>query len=108
MLDFAFLDEQSFGDRALQAELLDLYEIQCRRLMPVIEASASPGAAAEAAHTLRGSAAAIGAREVARIAGLVENAAEQGGEGSREALVAALRDAVETARLAIAGGRVRP
>ena len=59
-MDFAYIQAQTFGDRALEAELLQLFRDQARRLIPglphrtIVEA-------ADAAHLLKGSARAVGA-----------------------------------------------
>src|SRR5688500_14857316 len=61
VLDLDHLSRQTVGDRALEGELLALFEAQCARLRPLLAAGRSPGERADAAHTLKGSARAIGA-----------------------------------------------
>ena len=95
LLDRAFLDAQTFGDAALAAELLGLFDAQCRRLAPrLADAAVPPAERADAAHTLKGAARAIGARRVAALAALVEEALAAPQEASRlSALASALADA---------------
>jgi HPt (histidine-containing phosphotransfer) domain-containing protein len=97
-LDLAHLDRQTAGDLALARELLALFEGQCLRLLPLISGDAEPQARAEAAHTLRGAASAVGAARVADITGRIE-----AGPPPDEllALTAALAHAVAGVRAAI-------
>jgi HPt (histidine-containing phosphotransfer) domain-containing protein len=60
-LDVAHLEAQTAGDAELAAELLALFESQCGRLLPAIRGGGDPRAVSDAAHTLRGGAAAVGA-----------------------------------------------
>jgi HPt (histidine-containing phosphotransfer) domain-containing protein len=97
LLDRAFLEAQTFGDAALAAELLALFREQCGRLVPVI-ADAGRGAheRADAAHTLRGAAQALGARRLAGLAARLEAAlAEAADAGRTGALAVALGRAAE-------------
>ena len=98
LLDRAFLDAQTFGDAALAAELLRLFEGQCARLVPVIaDADLLAEARGDAAHTLRGAAQAIGARRVAALAAGVEAAlAGPGSDASTEIGVALAAAATAT------------
>src|SRR5215217_5208226 len=61
VLDLEHLSRHTAGDRALEGELLALFEAQCARLRPLLAAGPSPAERADAAHTLKGSARAIGA-----------------------------------------------
>ena len=79
-IDVAHLDRQTFGDVALRAELLGLFETQCRALLPVVEVAGE--GASEAAHSLRGAALAIGAFAVADASGAIE---ESGGDRDGDA-----------------------
>lgn len=67
-LDREGLLRRTFGDRDLARELLGLFEAQCLRLRASLLAEAGPGSRAEALHTLRGAALAVGAERVARLA----------------------------------------
>ena len=88
-LDREGLLRRTFGDRDLARELLDLFEAQCLRVRPALVDGVS---CAEALHTLRGAALAVGAERVAHLA--------SGGSGERplEELVRALDDVVNVIR----------
>lgn len=64
-LDREGLLRRTFGDRDFARELLDLFEAQCLRVRPALADEAS---CAEALHTLRGAALAVGAERVAHLA----------------------------------------
>jgi HPt (histidine-containing phosphotransfer) domain-containing protein len=100
-LDLVHLSAQTFGDRALERELLELFEQQCRRLLPTIADQHASMARADAAHSLKGAARAVGAERVAAIAGAVEAALEGGEEAGLLRLVGELELAVDEAGLAI-------
>ena len=95
-IDIAHLKRMTLGDAGLEREVLAMFAGQAVRLIEAL--AAWPSDAAEIAHTLNGSARAIGAFQVAEASEAFE-AALRGGEAS-EAL-AALRDAVAQARQAI-------
>ena len=63
---------QTGGDDALARELLGLLAAQCEALLPVAAGEGDPAARADAAHTLKGSAAALGAFRLARACGAAE------------------------------------
>ena len=101
-LDLVHLARQCLGDHELEAELLQLFRQQAPVLMARL--SGSPhlplDAKAKIAHTLRGSALAVGAGRVADAARRIEELAAAGGDqGSAEAhaigaLLFAVREAV--------------
>jgi HPt (histidine-containing phosphotransfer) domain-containing protein len=95
-IDIAHLKRMTLGDAGLEREVLAMFAGQAVRLIEAL--AVLPTDAAAIAHTLNGSARAIGAFRVAEAAEAFE-AALRGGEPS-EALVA-LRDAVDRARGAI-------
>lgn len=103
ILDLDQLVRQTFGDEALAREVLALFEKQCERLLPIL---ARPGAAqerADAAHTLKGAARAIGAGRIAALADAFERTlAEEGASGR---LVPQLQQAVAEVHRAIAERR---
>ena len=101
--DLAHLDRQTFGDAALQDELLRLFEQQCGRLIPVIAGAAPSRERADAAHTLKGSARAVGAWPVAAHAEALEKALAGPDSGDGAGLVNRLEAAVAAARAALAG-----
>jgi HPt (histidine-containing phosphotransfer) domain-containing protein len=101
-LDLVHLSAQTFGDRALERELLELFEQQCRRLLPAIAGRNAIMAQADAAHSLKGAARAVGAERVAAIADRIEAALERGGEeAGLLRLVGELELAVDEAARAI-------
>jgi len=67
VLDRSHLARMTFGDRSLEQEVLQLFERQAELLMARMRGS-EPAAIATLAHTLKGSAASIGAGGVARAA----------------------------------------
>ncbi|HEV7880048.1 Hpt domain-containing protein [Bradyrhizobium sp.] len=96
-IDIAHLRRMTLGDVGLEREVLAMFAGQAARL---IEALAGlPAGAAELAHTLNGSARAIGAFGVADASEALEAAMRDGGEASQA--MAALRHAVAQARAAI-------
>jgi HPt (histidine-containing phosphotransfer) domain-containing protein len=101
VLDLEHLSRQTAGDRALEGELLALFEAQCARLRPLLAVGRLPGERADAAHTLKGSARAIGAWRLAAAADRLEAALRAGGP-EPAALVAAFDAAVDTTRRAAA------
>lgn len=104
-LDFGHLEAQTFGDRDLQRDLLALFTEQCAALLPTILRGVGTDAS-DAAHTLRGSALAVGAFAVASASAELERAGPTGGAG-RESTVAALVASVDDAlRAARSAGRV--
>jgi HPt (histidine-containing phosphotransfer) domain-containing protein len=93
-LDFDHLERMTLGEKVLEREVLEMFMAQSARLLETL--STLPAETAALAHTLKGSARAIGAFEVAERAGELE-AAGQGGD----AALTALREAVAEARRAI-------
>jgi len=100
VLDRGHLSRMTLGNRSLEQEVLELFDRQAEILLVRMRKSDGAGVGA-LAHTLKGSAAGIGAAEVARAAELAERAAK----GSAEECSAAidrLADAVDKARALIA------
>jgi HPt (histidine-containing phosphotransfer) domain-containing protein len=96
-IDIAHLQRMTLGDAGLEREVLAMFAGQAVRLIEAL--AALPADAAELAHTLNGSARAIGASKVADAAEAFEATLRDGSE-PLEAL-AALRQAVGEARQAI-------
>ena len=95
-IDLVHLARQTAGDRTLERELLVLFSQQCVRQLRTIHAEADARARADAAHTLRGAASAVGAWQVAEAAGVVERLAANGaapGEAAMDALALAAAEA---------------
>ena len=92
---------QCLGDHELEAELLGLFRLQARALTAQLSETCplSLETKANIAHTLRGSALAVGARRVANAAWRIEELASGAGDrGSAQALaLAALLSAVAEA-----------
>ena len=96
-IDFEQLRRMTLGDEALEHEVLAMFSAQSARLIASL--ASMPPEAAAIAHTLKGSARAIGAQAVAEAASRLE-AAISTGHGTAEAL-AELADAVALAQSAI-------
>jgi HPt (histidine-containing phosphotransfer) domain-containing protein len=76
-IDRKHLTRMTFGDRDLERDLLQLFARQAGLLVERMRAS-EPSATACLAHTLKGSAAGVGAANVAAAAEAVERAAAAG------------------------------
>ena len=83
-IDLVHLARTTLGDRALEREVLQLFDRQSSMLIARMR-TAAPAAVAALAHTLKGSARGIGAWRVARAADLLELAGISG-EPTAEAL----------------------
>ena len=100
-LDFDHLERMTFGEKALEREVLAMFVAQSATLLDAL--ATRPAETAALAHTLKGSARAIGAFKVASCAATLETA----GPGD-DAALAALRHAVGEARTAIDARLGRP
>jgi HPt (histidine-containing phosphotransfer) domain-containing protein len=89
-LDRAFLSRQTFGDRKLEREVLDLFRTQSPIYLERVKAARSDSEWREAVHTLKGSARAVGAWRIAEAA----ERAELGNPSSRAASIAQLESSV--------------
>ncbi len=87
MIDIAALNDQTFHDTRLRAELLEMLGEQAPVLLAAIDAT-SGAARSDVAHRLKGSALALAAQPLADAASAVETAPGE------QALLAALHDAV--------------
>jgi len=96
-IDIEHLQRMTLGDASLEREVLAMFSAQAIRLTGTL--ATLPSDAGALAHTLKGSARAIGAFGVADAAGHLE-AAIQNGDDPSEALTE-LNDAVAQARTAI-------
>jgi len=100
-IDLVHLARHTFGDKALEQEVLALFLSQSVMLTERLDRARDERAWREAAHTLKGSARGIGASRVARLAEEVErHAADRSSSGACAALVA-LFAAVTEANAAI-------
>lgn len=103
LLDGPHLERQTFGDTELAGELLALFEGQCAKLLPLIcDDSVEAVTRADAAHTLKGGARAIGAFAVADRAEALELGL-RAGDGADDQLLAGLRHVMAATRELIAG-----
>jgi HPt (histidine-containing phosphotransfer) domain-containing protein len=93
-VDFDHLERMTLGEMALAREVLEMFVTQSVRLLDAL--ATRPAERDALAHTLKGSARAIGAFKVADCAARLE-AAGQGGYAE----LAALEEAVAEARCAI-------
>ena len=98
-IDFDHLERATFGDIRLEREVLSMFLTQSARLLGAI--LAAPAEAAALAHTLKGSARAVGAFAVADHALALETAIGARRDPSQAA--AELEEAVAEARDAIEG-----
>ncbi|MCA0399597.1 MAG: Hpt domain-containing protein [Proteobacteria bacterium] len=101
-IDLVHLARQTMGDRALEAEILQLFVGQAASVLARLQAAQDARARADLAHTLKGSARAVGAFRLAAAAQSCENMVEQ--SGWSEAL-AGLEAATHEALAAIEGFR---
>ena len=96
-IDFEHLSRMTLGDPALECEVLTMFVAQSARL--VDQLSGLPPEAGNIAHTLKGSARAIGAFAVAEAASGLETALSEAGDA--RAALDGLKDAVAAAQGAI-------
>lgn len=96
-IDEAHLARMTLGDRTLEREVLTMFSAQAASLVALL--SSWPADAAALAHTLKGSARAIGAFAVADAAADLEDALRRGSDAAE--LLAMLDAAVDHARVAI-------
>jgi HPt (histidine-containing phosphotransfer) domain-containing protein len=96
-IDFEHLNRMTLGDGNLEREVLAMFSAQSADLIGTI--STLPQNARALAHTLKGSARAIGAFTVANAAARLEEALTSGSDPSDQ--LAALSDAVALTRTAI-------
>jgi HPt (histidine-containing phosphotransfer) domain-containing protein len=72
VIDLAFLRRQTAGDGTLERELLCLLDSQCAALLPLLSLRQDTLERREAAHSLRGAAAGLGANRLAAAAAAIE------------------------------------
>lgn len=93
-VDFAYLESYTAGDTMVMEEVLRLFQQQCDLWAPLLTTSHEGWR--DAAHTLKGAAAGIGANALAQIAGEAEHGDAEGAGGrlerTRTAMDAALHD----------------
>jgi HPt (histidine-containing phosphotransfer) domain-containing protein len=97
VIDDDHLDRMTLGDKSLAREVLAMFSAQAASLAAKL--ASWPADTAALAHTLKGSARAIGAFAVADAATELEDALRRGGDAAEP--MAALQAAVDHARVAI-------
>jgi len=102
VLDHEHLRRQTMGDDALGVEVLAMFLDQSAVLLRAVREAHEPRMRSDAAHTLKGSARAVGAFAVAETAHLVEMLATESSEDAVLDAVARLHADVAEARSAIA------
>jgi HPt (histidine-containing phosphotransfer) domain-containing protein len=104
-IDLVHLARQCLGDQELERELLVLFERQAARIVGELAAARGDDFRhrADLAHTLKGSALAVGAGRVVEAAARLETlCADRAGQATLAAALASLAGAVSEAREAIA------
>jgi HPt (histidine-containing phosphotransfer) domain-containing protein len=96
-IDFEHLERMTLGDAAIEQEVLAMFVAQSARLVGTL--AATPADASALAHTLKGSACAIGAFAVADAAARLEAAIARGFDTS--AALAELGEAIAQAQATI-------
>jgi HPt (histidine-containing phosphotransfer) domain-containing protein len=96
-IDFDHLKRMTLGDASLEQEVLAMFAAQSTKLIGAL--AALPADAGALAHTLKGSARAIGAFGVGEAAARLEQALADGSDPSH--LLAELAEAIALARTAI-------
>lgn len=96
-IDFEHLRRMTLGDESLEREVLAMFSAQAANLIRTL--AALPSDVGALAHTLKGSARAIGATAVADAAALLETVLQNGDDPAPA--LAGLDDAVAQARAAI-------
>jgi HPt (histidine-containing phosphotransfer) domain-containing protein len=96
-IDLSHLERMTLGDAGLEREVLAMFAAQSAKLMDGL--AGLPAGAAALAHTLKGSARAVGAFAVAEAVGRLEFALS--GDGNSKEALAELGEAVALARSAI-------
>jgi hypothetical protein len=105
-IDLVHLARQTLSDQTLEVELLDMFDRQSARIVAQLADSPDAKVRGDLAHTLRGSALAVGAGRVARTVEIYEAAcvADLRG-GALKAMLDAVNEAVVEARATIANLR---
>ena len=104
-IDRAELDAQTGGDAELAREVLGLFAGQCRAILPLLADPALPAARrADLAHTLKGSAAGVGAHRVRALCDAIEVRLRAGEGAPVEPLAEDVMVAVAAALAEIARG----
>ena len=103
-IDLEHLQRYTLSDRELEAELLGLFHTQSEHCLQSLRAAPNVNAWREAAHTLKGSAAGVGAFGVAEAAKLAERLAGGPGDPDAGRCLQVLEDRVRAAQHFIDAG----
>ena len=87
-VDFAYLEAYTMNDPAIVEEVLRLFQQQCELWSPLLDTGHEGWR--DAAHTLKGAAAGIGARELSELAGEAEKGDVEGAAGRLEKIKTAM------------------
>jgi HPt (histidine-containing phosphotransfer) domain-containing protein len=101
-IDFGHLRRYTLGDRGLEQEILGLFAEQLPITIGALASATTDKQWGMAAHTLKGSARAVGAWPLAALAEDAERLASNADAGMRAAIVGRLEAAAEEARAYIA------
>ncbi|CAN1545181.1 Signal transduction histidine kinase, phosphotransfer (Hpt) domain containing protein [Rhabdaerophilaceae bacterium] len=99
-VDLVHLARQTLGDRALEREILALFQVQARAIFAQLQTVSDKSLQLDLAHTLKGSARAVGAWSVAEAAQACEDQAVDAPE-TWHAAMADLRERIDIALAAI-------
>ncbi len=101
-IDRDHLARYTFGNIELELEVLQLFAEHAPRYLDGLRSATSEKEWRDAAHTLKGSAGAVGAFHVAELAQGAEALAESADAAARQSVIGALDDAISEAQLHIA------
>ncbi|MEM7397468.1 MAG: Hpt domain-containing protein [Pseudomonadota bacterium] len=101
-IDMSHLARYTLGDAVLEREVLNLFCTQSLSYLEQLRAAATRAAIREAAHSLNGSARAVGAWRMARAAECIENLSENAPPEERTAQIAELEASLQEAMTFIA------
>ena len=104
-VDFAYLESYTMNDAGVMEEVLRLFQQQCDIWAPLLTTD-HPGWR-DAAHTLKGAAAGIGARNLSERAAEVETGDEAGAAGRMERLRTAMDAALHDVAAYVHGLQLR-
>lgn len=102
-IDHAHLSRYTFGNKSLELEVLQLFADQTPDYLEALRSAETEKAWRDAAHTIKGSARAVGAMQVADRAERAEQLRASTDAAARIAAVAALEAALDEARDHIEG-----
>jgi len=91
-VDFAYLEAYTMNDAGIIEEVLRLFQQQCELWTPLLDTTHEGWR--DAAHTLKGAAAGIGAHDLSALAGEAETGDAEGAGGRLEKVKSALNAAL--------------